>query len=88
MTEHVFKYLKIHNANDIAFDPCYQCLTSNQNTKSKVQVIKVLYLDSGEEIPPNDPNTRGKPVQVNYSVNYDHAEERATPLSKIRMFLL
>ena len=28
---HVFKYLEMHNANDLAFDPCYHHVTSDQN---------------------------------------------------------
>ena len=66
-TLHVFKYLEIHNANYPDFDPCYQCVTSDQNTQSKVQAMKDLYVDAGEEIPPNSPKPRGKPVQVNFS---------------------
>ena len=29
--------------------------------------MKDLYVDAGEEIPPNSPKPRGKPVQVNFS---------------------
>ena len=49
----VFKYLEIHNTNDPAFDPCYQCVTSDQNIQSKVQAMKDFHVDAGEEIPPN-----------------------------------
>ena len=45
---HVFKYLEIHNANDLAFDLCYQQVTSDQNIQSKVQEMKDLYVDAGE----------------------------------------
>ena len=75
---HVIKYLEIHHANDIAFDTYYQCVTSDQDIKSKVQEIKYLYDDYGEGITPNTPNPRGKPVQVNFFVNFDHAGDRAT----------
>ena len=40
--------------------------------------MKYLYVDSGEEIPPNAPNPGGKPVQVNCFVNPDHAGDIAT----------
>ena len=33
---HVFKYLEMHNANDIALDTCYQCVTIDQHIQSKV----------------------------------------------------
>ena len=49
---HVFKYLEIHNANDEAFDPCYQRVTSHKNIQSKVQAMKDLYIDAGAEISP------------------------------------
>ena len=49
--KHVFKYLKIHYANDLAFDKLYQRVTNDQNIQSKVQAMKDLYFDAGEEIP-------------------------------------
>ena len=73
---HIFKHPEIHNANDLAFDTCYQRVTSDQDTQNKVQAMKDLYVDSGEEIPPNAPKPRGKPVQVNSFVNYYNAGER------------
>ena len=73
---HVFKYLYIHNSNDIAFDPCCQGVTSDQNIQIKFQVMKALYIDAGGEIPQNAPNPRGKPVQVNFFVDSDHAGDR------------
>ena len=72
---------------DISFDTCYKRVTSDQNIQSKVQAMKDLYVDAGEEIPPNEPNPRGKPVQANYFVNSDHAGDRATFWSKIRIIL-
>ena len=45
---HIFKYLEMHNVNDLAFNPCYQRVTRDQDNKSKVQVMKDLYADSGE----------------------------------------
>ena len=44
---HVFKYLEIHNANDLALDPFYQRVTSDQNIQSKLQAVKDLYVDAG-----------------------------------------
>ena len=43
---HIFKDLKIHNTNDIALDPYYQCVTRDQNIKSKFYAMKYLYVDS------------------------------------------
>ena len=75
-----FKVLEVHNANYLAFDPCYQCITSDQYIKSKVQEIKDMYVDAGEEIPPNVPKPRGKPVRVKCFVDYDHVVDR--PIQK------
>ena len=52
---YILKYLEIHNDNDLAFDLCYQCVTSDQDIQSIVQGMKDLYVDDGEEFPPNAP---------------------------------
>ena len=44
---HALKYLEIHNANDLALDPFYQRVTSDQNIQSKLQAVKDLYVDAG-----------------------------------------
>ena len=75
---HIFKHPEINNANDLAFDTCYQRVTSDQDTQIKVQAMKDLYVDSGEEIPPNAPKPRRKPVQANCFVYSDHTGYRAT----------
>ena len=74
--------LYIHNKNDIALYPCYERVTSYQYIQSKFQSTKDLYVGAGEEIPPNAPKTRVKPVQDNYFVNYDHAGCRSTRISQ------
>ena len=85
-TLHVFRYLEIHNANDLAFNPCYQCVTSDQNIQSKVQAMKDFHFDGGEEIPPNAPKPRGKKVRKTspgqFFVNSDHAGDRSTRRSQ------
>ena len=42
-----------------------------------------LYVDAGEEIPPNAPKPRGKTVQVESFVDYDHVGDIATCQSQI-----
>ena len=59
---HVFKYLEIHNVNDLDFNICYQRVISDKNIQSKGQLMKDFYVDTGEEIPPNISKTIGKPV--------------------------
>ena len=43
--------------------------------------MKDFYVDVGEDIPTNAPQPRGKPVQVNCFVNYDHEGYGATHIS-------
>ena len=74
----IFKYMEKHHINYLAFNPCYQRITSDQNIQSKVQAMKDLYVDTGEELPPDSLNPRGKPVQVNRFVDSDHAGDIAT----------
>ena len=74
----VFKYLEIHYVNDLALDHCYQCVTSSQNMQSKVQVVKDLYADDGEEITSNTLKPGEKPVQVAFLVNSDHGGDIKT----------
>ena len=45
---HFFKYLEIHNMNDLVFDTCYQRVSSDQNIQIKVRAMKDLYVDAGE----------------------------------------
>ena len=40
--------------------------------------MKDLYVDTGEELPPDSLNPRGKPVQVNRFVDSDHAGDIET----------
>ena len=49
--------------------------------------MKDFYVDAGEEIPPNVPKPRGKPIQVNCFVSYDHAADRTNRLSQTGFIL-
>ena len=44
----ILKYLEIFNANDLAFDTCYQHVISDQYIQSKFQEMKDFYVDAGE----------------------------------------
>ena len=83
----IFKYMEKHNINYLAFNPCYQRVTSDQDIQSKVQAMKDLYFDYGEEIPSNAPKPRGKPVQVDFLVDSYHEGDRATRKSQTRIIL-
>ena len=74
---HVFKYLDIHKENFICFDPTYVDLEEPVNDlnspETRARVMKEFYPDAEEKIPPNAPEPRGKPVQINCFVDADHA---------------
>ena len=84
---HIFKYLEIDNKNNIAFDTCYNSVTSDQDIQGKVEALEDYYFDAGEGITPNAPITRGKTVQVNCFSNYDHSGYRATWKSEMEIIL-
>jgi hypothetical protein len=74
---HTFKYLDIHSDNFLAFDPTEleleQPVDGTQSNASKAKVMRDLYPDAVEEIPPNAPEPRGQEVQINVFVDADHA---------------
>ena len=74
---YIFNYLEIKYSNDLSLYPCYKLFTCDKYVKSKVQAVKDLYLDYGEEILPNAPKPRLKPVQVNCFVSSDDEGDRA-----------
>jgi hypothetical protein len=84
---HVFKYLEIHKKNDLAFDPLYHNIESDQNIQEKVKVMRDLYVDAEEDLPPNAPEPRGNPVQMNVFVDSDHAGDRVTRRSQTGIIL-
>ena len=45
----------------------------NENQDSKSVDMKEFYPDASESIPPNSPEPRGLPVQINCFVDADHA---------------
>ena len=44
--------------------------------------MKEMYPDSVEDVPPNAPKARGKPVRVNCFVDSDHAGDQKTRRSQ------
>jgi hypothetical protein len=72
---HVFAYLKAHDRSKIVFD-------DNTVDWDSTKFAKVdwtdFYPDATEPIPPNAPEPRGKPVQINCFVDADHAGNKVT----------
>ena len=77
---HIFKYLDIHSNNVIAFDPAYLDIPNPTDYphEKRIHEMKVLYPDSEEVVPPNAPEPRGLPVQINCFVDSDHAGDLIT----------
>ena len=77
---HIFKYLDIHNESELTFDPNEYFMSAEliEESKLKLRSMSQLYADAKEELPPNAPEARGKPVQINCFVDSDHAGDRTT----------
>ena len=60
------------------FYPCYQDVTSNNDTKANIMVMKDLYVDAVGKLPPNAPKPIGIPIHNNCLVESDHASDRVT----------
>ena len=84
---HIFKYLELHRKNELAFDPMYQKVESDQNVDKKIEEMKRIYVDAKEDLPPNAPEPRGRPVQVNCFEDSDHAGNTVTRRSQTGILL-
>ena len=49
----------MHNQNVFSFDPFYQDVTSDKNTEANIRVMKDLYVDTIDDLPPNAPKPIG-----------------------------
>ena len=77
---HIIKYLDIHSSSTITFDPQEYFISPEikREAEQRSQSMSSLYLDAKEIIPPNAPEPRGVPVQINCFVDSDHAADRMT----------
>ena len=75
---HIFSYLKSHDRSRIVFDDSYVEFTDYVESDS----WKDFYGDVKEDIPPNAPEPRGKPVQSTAFVDADHAGDLLTRRSR------
>lgn len=86
-TLHVFKYLGIHNDNEISFDPAYHNIDDPVAVERRVSEMKALYPDAMEDMPPNAPPPRGNPFEINCFVDSDHVSDRVTRRSQTGIIL-
>ena len=84
---HIFKYLEIHNSNDLAFDPLYHTITSDLDTSSMTKAMKDLYVYAEGSLPLNAPESRGLPVQLICFIDSDHAGDVKTRRSQTGILL-
>ena len=79
---HIIKYLDIHRENFLSFDPTQliieEPLDETQSNGFKAKEMKEFYPDAEESLPPNAPEPRGEPVQINLFVDADHAGNKVT----------
>ena len=71
---HMFGYLKSHDRSRIAFDAA----TLDHNDYVESPYWKDFYGDVKEDVPPNAPEPRGKPVQSTAFIDADHAGDLLT----------
>ena len=75
---HMFGYLKSHDRSRIAFDAA----TLDHNDYVESPDWKDFYGDVKEDVPPNAPEPRGKPVQSTAFIDTDHAGDLLTRRSR------
>ena len=83
---HILQYLDSHDRSKIALNPTHivwDDTDANSETPSdKCRIMKQLYPDALEDIPPNMPEPLGKEVQINAFFDADHAGDRVTRRSQ------
>ena len=84
---HIFKYLELHKANEIAMDPAYHDIENLDLVEARMTAMKEMYPDAIEDIPPNAPPPRGNPVEINCFVDSDHAGDKTTRRSQTGILL-
>ena len=84
---YMYKYLEDHKRSKIVFDPTYVNINDDhvvpeERASFRAKYMKELYPDAVEDLPPNAPIPRGKPVQVSLFVDADHAGDKMTRRSR------
>ena len=62
-------------------------MESNKNIQLNIQAMRYLYIDDEEDSPPNSPEPKGHPVQMNVFVDSDHDRGRITRRSHTGILL-
>jgi hypothetical protein len=72
---HIFCYLRAHLNSHLVFDPKY---VTWEDASFKHYDWADFYRDAAEPLPPNAPEARGQPVQINAFVDANHAGNKVT----------
>ena len=89
---HVFHYLRSHQSMDLTYDQTKITVTESttlphQRASYKASVLKSLYPDACDYLPPNMPKPLGKTVQLNSFVDADLAGEQTTRRSQTGLII-
>ena len=84
---YMYKYLEDHKRSKIVFDTTYVNINDDhvvpeERASFRAKYMKELYPDAVEDLPPNPPIPRSKPVQVSLFVDADHAGDKMTRRSR------
>ena len=77
---HIIAYIRKHDRSTLMMDPGTLDIHFKGNDEDhpdrKREIMRTIYRDAVEEIPPNAPEPRGKEVQMNVFCDSDHAGDR------------
>ena len=84
---HIFSFLKSNECMDLCYDPTKlnikePTVLPQERAQSRANVMKLLYPDAIDLMPPNMPKPRGRSIQLNAFVDADHAGESTTRRSQ------
>ena len=84
---HIFAYIKCNECPELCYDPTKldihePTILPQERAQYKANVMKMMYPEAIDYIPPNMPPPLGKSVQINAFVDADHAGELTTRRSQ------
>ena len=84
---HIFSFLQSNNCPELIYDPTKlnilePTILPQERAASRAKVMRTMYPDAVDFIPPNMPRPLGKSVQINAFVDADHAGELTTRRSQ------
>ena len=84
----MFKFLDIYKENELAFCPDEPLLNLDHDAiKEQTNFMKKAYLDTVEDLPPNAPAPRGKPLSMHIFVDSNHASDKVIRRSQTGILL-